>query len=333
MLGFAILLIVGLALAVIMSALAVVRRLRNPPRKTYSWAVARNKPGDPGELPNPRAFDAYTLNLESAPSTTPVWNIAGDDPRGPVIIYTPGWGDSRLGVLPRLTGLAPNASRIIAWDPPGHGEAQGLCTLGTREDRVLRDLIEHAHSTHPDRPVILYGASLGGGVSIVCAANQDCPPCVAGVISEAAYRFPWVPARNVIRMSNLPWAINGPLAFAYLGFRLRAGYKFSHAHSGGGVGGVGRARGFDRAKHAAHLRVPLLLIHGDHDEVCPIEDSRAMHDAANNTGAGALLVVVEGGSHNDLWTNERSVHTVAHAVSDFIARAASGAMAHLDTVE
>ena len=316
MLGFAILLILGLALAVIMSALAVVRRLRNPPRKTYSWAVARNKPGDPGELPNPRAFDAYTLNLEIAPPTTPVWNIDGDDPRGPVVIYTPGWGDSRLGVLPRLTGLAPNASRIIAWDPPAHGEAQSKCFLGTREDRILRQLIDHAHNTYPDRPVILYGASLGGGVSIVCAANQDCPPCVAGVISEAAYRFPWVPARNVIRMSNLPWAINGPLAFAYLAFRLRAGYKFSRAHrcSGGGV------EGFDRAKHAAHLRVPLLLIHGDHDEVCPIEDSQVMHDAAHASGASAQLVVVNGGSHNDLWTNEDSLHTVAHAVSDFIAR-------------
>lgn len=305
MLGLAILLAIGLLLAVAMTAGAVVHRLRNPPRRTYAWAVARNRPGDPSEMPNPRAFEAFTLNLESAEGGTPVWDIAGDDPHGPVVIYTPGWGDSRLGVLPRLRGLAPRASRILAWDPPGHGEAPGRCPLGTREDRMLRELILHAEATYPGRATVLYGASLGGGASIVCAASDNRPASVAGVIAEGAYRQPWVPARNVIRMSNLPWALNGPAAFAWLALRLGAGPNFTRAH-----GGIG----FDRVIHASRLGVPLLVIHGDADEVCPVEDGRAMAEAARD----AQLIVVAGGGHNDLWTDERFSTKVAHAVSGFI---------------
>lgn len=304
--------LIGLALAVIVSAWAVVHRLRRPPRKTYASAVARNRPGDPSELPNPRAFEAYTLNLGGAPQGTPVWDIAGDSPHGPVVIYTPGWGDSKLGVLPRLRGLAPNASRVIAWDPPGQGEAQGLCALGTQEDALLRQIVEHAHAGYPDKRIMLYGASLGGGCSIVCAGSDDCPESVAGVVSEGAYRFPWVPARNVIRMSNLPWFFNGQIAFVFLGFRLGAGWRFSRAHGGR------EGEGFDRVKHAARLRVPLLVVHGDADEVCPVADGRAMHEAAARAGVDAQLVVVEGGGHNDLWTDERFAPGIAHAVSEFI---------------
>jgi pimeloyl-ACP methyl ester carboxylesterase len=57
-------------------------------------------------------------------------------------------------------------------------------------------------------------------------------------------------------------------------------------------------RGFDRAAHAAGLRVPLLLIHGDQDEVCPFEDARAISAAC----PGARLVNVDGAGHHSLWT-------------------------------
>lgn len=305
--GLATLLLIGLVLAVVFSAWAAAHRLRRPPRKTYASAVARGRPGDPSELPNPRAFEAYTLNLRGAPQGTPVWDIAGDDPNGPIVIFTPGWGDSKLGVIPRLRGLAPHAARVLAWDPPGAGEATGLCAMGTREDRILRELIEHARTSYPRHAIVLYGSSLGGGASIVCAASEDCPACVVGVAAEGAYRLPWVPARNVIRMTDLPWTFNGPIAFACLSLRLGAGWMFSRAHDG---------QGFDRVKHAARVRVPLLVIHGGSDEVCPVADAHALHQAARDS----QLVVVENAGHNDLWTDERFAGGVAHAVSGFVGR-------------
>src|SRR5262249_38296638 len=145
----------------------------------------------------------------------PVWDVEGDRPDGPIFILSHGWGDSRVGALTRTPSLAAFASRLILWDMPGHGEARGACTLGLEEVGALFRLIEPI-----DKPVVLYGWSLGADVSIAAATVS---PSVTGVIAEAPYRLPRTPARNVLRTFGLPWRINLPLALGLLGIRWGVG--------------------------------------------------------------------------------------------------------------
>jgi pimeloyl-ACP methyl ester carboxylesterase len=150
--------------------------------------------------------------------------------------------------------------------------------------------------------VIAYGWSLGGGAA-VAAAGMDDERLIDGVITEAPYRVPWTPAFRVMRAAALPWRVNGPIAMALLGVRL-------------GMGPMWRRRGgFDRAVWAAKVRVPVTVIHGNSDAICPIEDGR---DIGAGAGPRGRIVEISGGGHNDLWTDARWSTEVGRAVAETI---------------
>jgi len=311
--GLITILLVGLFIAVGLATWWTAHRLRRPPRRTYAWAVAKGAPGDPSELPSPREFFSWTFQWTTGrarPMDLPAWDVLGDDPDGPLLALSPGWGDSRLGALVRIPSLAPHCSRILAWDSPGLGEAPGKCPLGTREHLALLDLVRAADAG--DRPVVLMGWSLGAVVSIAAAARGADGVRIAGVIAEAPYRQPWTPAYRVLAQAAMPWRVNGPLAFALLGMRL-------------GVGPVWR--GFDRAAMASSVSAPLLVVHGSEDAISPVDDGRSIADAAPK----GRLEVIDGAGHNDLWTEPAFAEACEHAGGEFLASlrapvgAASGA--------
>jgi pimeloyl-ACP methyl ester carboxylesterase len=206
----------------------------------------------------------------------PVWDIQGDKPDGPLFILCHGWGDSRIGGLTRVPALADFASRLILWDMPGHGDAPGTCALGIREVSALFELIEHL-----GQPVVLYGWSLGAGVSLAAGAVS---PSVTRIIAEAPYRFPWTPARNVLSAFGLPWRVNLPLAIGILGARFGVGPRWT---------------GFDRLPIATSLTMPYLVLHGELDEICPVEDGSQIADA---NPLGQAVIIKEAG-HHSLWTD------------------------------
>lgn len=289
MIGVLSLLLLGFLVGWAAMTLYTAFMLTRPPRRGVAWALARNLPCAPDELPPARRYESWRARLLPGLGEFEVWDIAGEAPRGggPVVIITHGWGESRVAALSRVGPLCAGASRVIAWDLPGHGDAPGRCALGTREVDALRALIDlvHAHdgAAQGAPGVVLYGSSLGAGVSIACAAGA--PPemqaCLRAVIAEAPYRVPPTPARNVLRAAALPWRLNLWPALWLLGFT------------------PGALRRFDRAAHAARLPCPLHVIHGDRDAVCPLQDGRDIAAAAPR----AALHVIEGAGHLDLWTD------------------------------
>lgn len=304
MIGLVLLLAAGLLIAWLIVTALTMHRLRNPPRRTYAWAVARGLPGDPREMTPAWTSRSFTVTWRGL--SLECWDIDGHDPDGPVVIATPGWGDSKLGVLPRLEALASDASRVMAWDPPGHAESPGRCLLGTREHEIIRLMIEEAiPEAERGRGVVLYGWSLGAGASIHAAIDH---PDVRAVIAEAPYRLPWTPAIRVLHLAGYPYRVNVPPAFALLGARLGVGVGWS---------------GFDRAELAGRLTCPLLVIHGTADEVCPVSDG---HEIARAAVEG-LCIEIEQATHNTIWTEDQFREQAAGAVRAVTttARASRGA--------
>jgi pimeloyl-ACP methyl ester carboxylesterase len=299
--GLLILLGVGLAVAWGLAVGGVAWVLSHPPRRTYASAVSRGRPGDPSELEPERRFESWTFRSGKG-RELPVWEIGGDDPEGPIIVATHGWADSRIGGLVRVGALARRASTLILWDIAGHGETGGRCTLGVDEAEDLQSLLSALRREVGDTrggeraAIVLYGWSLGAGVSIEVAARGG---GVAGVIAEAPYRLALTPARNVLRERGLPWR----------GVLIAAPWLISWR-----VGTQTRPLRYDRARHASKLPCPLVVIHGDADAVCPIQDGRDIAAAAPQ----GQIVEVAGAGHNDLWTDDRFAPICADAVREFL---------------
>ena len=288
--------LVGLVLALLFGVVWTVRVLTHPPRRAAGWAIARGLPSAPGEMDRPLEVRTWGLKFEG--TILPVWECRGRRADGRAVVLTHGWGDSRYTMLGRVDRLADVCSRVIVWDMPGHGEAPGTCSLGVREVGALVSLV---HELTDVERVVLYGYSLGAGVSIAAACELG--DVVEGVIAEAPYRLAVTPARNVIRGAGMPWRWNVPVAFWWLGWRL-------------GVGGGWN--GFDRTVLAGRLKTerqsPLLVLHGEQDWVCPVEDGQEIAAA----GGGEFVLVPEAG-HLDLWESP-AVDVTWAAVARFWAR-------------
>lgn len=302
MIGLLILLLTGFAILWIAGVAFVAWILTHPVRRTYAGAVSRGRPGDPSELPGrPRKFEQWTL--ESRGLNLPVWEITGEQPSGPVVILTHGWGDSRIGGLIRLGPLLPLASRIILWDLPGHGEAPGISKLGTDEVDDLLALIERVR---PER-LLLYGWSLGAGVSLAAASRINAPVQLLGVIAESPYALAQTPALRVARSRGLPASMLIVPAFLILRTVIGRGLM---------------PRAFDRRRSASKVRSPVLVIHGDADEISPIQDGREIAAACSGT-----LVEIPGGGHNDLWSVPLYTNPCVAGIEAFMASLNRGTIA------
>ncbi|MCK6476176.1 MAG: alpha/beta hydrolase [Phycisphaerales bacterium] len=303
LLGLSLLLGVGLGIFVTTVIGRTIYIMTHPPRRTYASAVARGKPGDPSEIPPPRGPRTFSSwSFPSRGRSLPVWDVVGDNAAGPIIILSHGWGDSRVGGLSRLPELARHASRLILWDMPGHGDAPGTCSLGTREVDDLLELIRCVRE--PNRDIVLYGWSMGSGVSIAAAASdvRQRQARIAAVIAEAPSRGIVAPARAVLRENNLPRSWNVMPALWLLGIDF-------------GVGPTWRRKGpFDRAELAGRLECPLLVLRGEHDAIASHEDAAAIATAARGT-----LATIPGGGHHGLWTNEAHAAEVRRVVHPFLA--------------
>jgi pimeloyl-ACP methyl ester carboxylesterase len=334
--GLLTILALGLLIAQTAAIGYTLRMLTRPPRRTYAGAVARGLPGDPSELSPALPFTQWSFN--SRRRELPVWDITGLNPEGPTLILSHGWGESRTTSLPRLAALAPLCSRLIAWDMPGHGMSPGSCSLGIHEPQDLLALIS-ALNTHPTaakidiqsatqyniisqkhastpRPIILYGFSLGAGISIAAAA-QRCRSApntsaaapatapsnpIAAVIAEAPYRLPRTPANNVLKLTGFPRVPNLDIALALHGLDQRAGLTFA------------TSRSFDRAAHAKSLTIPLLILQGTADAVTPPQDAQSIANAASS----ATLYLIPNCEHLDMWTHEVFRTQALQACANFI---------------
>ena len=77
---------------------------------------------------------------------------------------------------------------------------------------------------------------------------------------------------------------------------------------------AGQWPGFDRAAYAAKLAAPLLVIHGEQDRVCPLEDGRSIAEAAPD----GRLVVLPGAPHNGLWANPETKAALEREIGAFL---------------
>jgi hypothetical protein len=157
-----------------------------------------------------------------------------------------------------LREITAAGSSVLILDYRGYGRSAGRPT----EAGLYRDgeaAYRHLLAQgHPAQRIVLHGESLGTAVAVHLAARFGC----AGLIVEA-------PLTSAREMAGRVLPLLGPLL----------------------------VWGFDSKDKIARVRVPLLVLHGDRDQVIPYEFGRALFAAANEP---KQFWTIAGAGHNDI---------------------------------
>jgi alpha-beta hydrolase superfamily lysophospholipase len=242
----------------------------------------------------PRLARAHFVAADGAVLPARAWLPKG--PARAVLVAIHGFNDYSRFFTSAGEFLASHGVASHAYDQRGFGHAPGHGLWAGEQVYTddLHDFVVEVRRLHPAAPVFLLGESMGGAVAIVAATGPS-PPPVDGLILSA----PAVWGRE-----TMPWYQRWLLA---IGGALLPGWRLT----GEGLGvrpsdniemlrGLGRdplvikatridalaglADLMDHAlQHASQLRLPTLVLYGDHDEVIPREPILRMLDRLPRT--------------------------------------------------
>lgn len=257
-------------------------------------------------------FQSITVD---APGTTlPAWFIpARGGARGPGVVLIHGWESGRDRTLPMAQFLHAAGFHVLTVDVRGHG-ANVAEHLPVSAGEFGIDAMA-AFAALMARPEVTKGAIAGhslGGVGAILAAAAD--PRVAALVSTSAPSEPYRLTRQTFRLARLP--IPDPVAYplAWLTTRI---YLRPRGH---------RVAAISASAAIARYEGPVLLVHGDTDDVVPLAHLRRLERLARESREGVQdaapieTLVIEGGRHS--WLYEFPAYR--RAVARFLAESLGG---------
>ena len=200
---------------------------------------------------------------------------APPSPDAPVLVWSHGNAGNITLRADVLQVFAAAGLGVLAYDYRGYGASEGRPNeSGLYLDAEAAYDSLRAAGIGPER-IVCFGESLGGGVTVELARRR---PCAAVVLLST-----FTSLNDVAR------------------------------HHYGHLARVLTSR-FPSLERIAEIRVPLLAVHGDEDEVVPYELGERLFAAANEP---KRFVRVPGGTHNDVFDHP----IVIDAVTEFSTRA------------
>jgi fermentation-respiration switch protein FrsA (DUF1100 family) len=152
---------------------------------------------------------------------------------------------------------------VLLLEYPGYGDSTGSPSeksLYAAGRAGLEALRERAEG----RRVVLFGRSLGGAVAIDVASDLVSGSSVDALIVESSFTT----------LAELARALGFPVAAPLLPYR------------------------FDSLTAISRVGVPMLVLHGDRDEIVPFEMGGRLYEAASSSRSKTFFTI-EGAGHND----------------------------------
>ena len=229
----------------------------------------------------------------------PAWFMpANEGAAGPGVALVHGWESARDRTLPMALFLNAAGFHCLSVDVRGHG-ANAAETLPVSAGEFGSDALA-AFRTLIDRPEVTSGAISGhsmGAIGAILAAAAD--ERVAAVVATASPADPLRLTRQTFRLARLP--IPDPIAYPLAWLTTRV-FLRPRGHRVGGISAAAALTTYDR---------PVLLVHGDTDDVVPVGHHRRLMKVASAAGRSVESLVIPGGRHSWLYEFPEYRRTVA----------------------
>ena len=215
----------------------------------------------PRDMPPPRwagGAEEVWMECDDGVSIHGLW---WPEPQGaPVILFLHGNAQEAYSWSLVREELLPAACRMLLIDYHGYGKSEGKAHeagLYLDGEAALRWLHERGID---DGSIVLFGKSLGGGVACELAQDRE----LKALVLESTFTSLASVARKLFPI--LP--------------------------RGASLGEV-----YDSLSKLARARCPVLVIHGERDELIPVEEGRRLYESAPEPKE---LYLVPGAGHNDV---------------------------------
>jgi pimeloyl-ACP methyl ester carboxylesterase len=225
------------------------------------------------------SFEDVRYSADGGP--TPAWLVAGD--RDTWLVFVHGRGVDRkeaLRVLPTIAALNI-PSLVISYrnDAAAPEGASGHYAYGRTEWRDVEAAVSYARDSGA-RDVLLYGASMGGGIVMSFLYRSELAASVRGVILDA----PMLRFRATVEFGLAEAGV--PAVYRWLPMWI-AERRFDIAYGD-----------LDYLARTDELRAPILLFHGSDDDIIPIALSDELAAARPDL---VRYERVEGAHHVGAW--------------------------------
>lgn len=179
------------------------------------------------------------------------------------VVFVHGFNGYRT--KPKIRTLAEALSRrfpVVVFDLRGHGESEGWCTGGELESLDVHAAVRFARA-RGYRRVVTVGASLGG-IAVIRAAGDEGDADAVVAISTPS-RWGTNDTKAVRRMT---WIFTSPVGRRMLRglFGTRIDLNWGNPEP--------------PVEAVAHIRAPILIIHGADDHFFPLSDATLLHERA-----------------------------------------------------
>ena len=167
---------------------------------------------------------------------------------------------------------------ILMVDERALGESEGKeITFGIRERFDCQTWAEYAAERFgPETPIFIWGISMGAS-TVLMASELPMPASVRGIVADCGFDTPAAIIKETARRRKMPAELSGWLVG--LGARLFGGFRMDEASA---LDSISRAR------------LPILLVHGEEDEIVPFEMVYALRDAC---ASPVEVLTVPGAAH------------------------------------
>jgi len=237
------------------------------------------------QIENFKAVDGTLLNAWFFPSA----NTDGTMAKA-TVLFLHGNAENISTHFRGIAWLPAKGYNVLALDYRGYGASNGTPSLDGVQldiDAAIRHLLIHK-DVDPNR-LIIFGQSLGGAFAIYYVAHSSYRANIRAVVIDSSF----YDYRQITKEKMAGFFLTWP--FQWLPW-LTVNDDYSPANS-----------------IAEISPLPLLLIHGDHDEVVPSDHSLKLFDRAREPKE---LLIVPGAGHTQSLNNE----SVRNRLLDFLQR-------------